>query len=421
MPAPLSIASLAYDGALIGLPERDAFMADGYAPNGREEDGIFEGVNFRPVSAQELASAGLSPRVIVHDYLYADLRNLFAAGGTGKTTLVLFEATIMALGRPLWGRSLPGARRTTIVTREDRRELLVGRLREIMKAMHLTADEVQQVLEHVCIIDLVIIPFRLSCVIDDMVMPHRVNVDALLEKLIEHCRPDLLVFDPLVSFGVGEARINDAEQGLIESMRIFRHYLGCCVQGVHHTGKANARDKALDQYAGRGGSALSDGARMIAVMQPLDPVEWEQETGTRLAAGEAGIVMALPKLSYCRPQDPIFIRRNGYAFAQEAVSKRSFEQVSAATAEQVFQFIAHELSEGRRHTQNTLQDVRREMNLSRDDVRAAVGRLKAAGRLIPVGTAGKPDYHLATIDGADPARNPARSTSENWPKNGDSK
>ena len=80
-----------------------------------------------------------------------------------------------------------------------------------------------------------------------------------------------------MSFGVGEARINDAEQGLIESMRIFRHYLGCCVQGVHHTGKANARDKALDQYAGRGGSALSDGARMIAVMQPLDPVEWERE------------------------------------------------------------------------------------------------------------------------------------------------
>lgn len=305
------------------------------------------------ISIDELGSARLTPRVIVPSYIYADVRNLIAAGGTGKTTVKLFEAVCAALGRPIWGRSLDGHCRTAIVTREDPREILVSRLREIMRQLILSKDEVQQVLENVRIIDLSGMPFRLSCVLDDMVMPHRVNIDSLLEALIDFS-PDWLIFDPLVSFGVGEGRVNDAEQGLIEAFRIIRNTLDCCVEGVHHSGKANSRDKALDQYAGRGGSALADGSRMVAVMQPMTPDEWASETGTRLENGESGIVMALPKLSYCAPQDPVFIRRSGYMFSHEVVVKRSPDQVKAATAEQILQFIRYEADQGRTYSQKAV-------------------------------------------------------------------
>ena len=77
------------------------------------------------------------------------------------------------------------------MTREDRRERLVGLMREIMRAMHLTAEEVGEVLERVFIIDLTGMPFRLSTVIDDMVMPHQVNIWSLIEKLVDYCAPDV--------------------------------------------------------------------------------------------------------------------------------------------------------------------------------------------------------------------------------------
>jgi RecA-family ATPase len=47
--------------------------------------------------------------------------------------------------------------------------------------------------------------------------------------------------------------------------------LGCCVRLICHVSKEAARSGALDQYASRGGSALADGARMVAVLRSWDP------------------------------------------------------------------------------------------------------------------------------------------------------
>ncbi|TXI99084.1 MAG: AAA family ATPase [Aquabacterium sp.] len=140
---------------------------------------------------------------------------------------------------------------------------------------------------------------------------------------MEGFAPDWLIFDPLVSFGVGESRVNDAEQGVIEVFRVIRNRLNCCVEGIHHSGKANAREGQRDQYAGRGGSALADGSRMVAVMQPLTPGEWKKETGLSLGPNESGVVLALPKLSYAKQQPPLYIRRYGYSFTDVRVIKQT--------------------------------------------------------------------------------------------------
>lgn len=358
--------------------------------------GVASSITLTPLTADELRRAQLTPRVILRELLYSDVRTRISGGGTGKTTVALFEAATLALGRELWGRTPDRPCRTVIVTREDGREILAARLREICYAMPLSAGELAQVMENVTILDLSNEPFRLSCVIGDVVYPHAENLDALVAAL-KPWAPDWVIFDPLVSFGVGEARINDAEQGLIEAFRIIRNRLDCCVEGIHHSGKANAKEKALDQYAGRGGSALSDGCRMVCVMQPLDASEWLHETGSPLGEGESGIVMALPKLSYAKSQLPIFIRRDGYRFSMVTPHRQAPEQKAAAQAEQVLQFIRHEYGQGRRYSKSDLETSNAKLNLSRAEIRAAVTELNVTGRVIYHHINGKAGSHYEPV------------------------
>ena len=115
-------------------------------------------------------------------------------------------------------------------------------MREIIGAMSLTDDDIGQVLGNVLIVDVSGVTFRLSAISDDVVIPHAHNLNWLVDNL-KDWSPDWIIFDPLVSFGVGESRVNDAEQGLIEAFRVLRNHLDCCIEGIHHSGKANAREK----------------------------------------------------------------------------------------------------------------------------------------------------------------------------------
>lgn len=355
-----------------------------------------DGIDLAPITLDELHRAQLTPRVILENLLYSDVRTRIAAGGTGKTTVALYEAAMLALGRELWGRIPDRPMRTVIVTREDGREILVARLREICYSAQLSTDELNQVLGNVLILDLSSVPFRLSRVVEDVVYPHSENIDQLTSKL-QAWAPDWIIFDPLVSFGVGESRVNDAEQGLIEAFRILRNRLDCCVEGIHHSGKANAREKSLDQYAGRGGSALSDGCRMVAVMQPLNADEWREATGGTLEPGESALVMALPKMSYSRQQPPIFIRRTGYRFTMETPTKRTPEQQAEAITNQVEQFIRYEYEHGRRYSTADLEHSRDKIGLSRDEVRKAITALKVEGRVVYHHVNGKPGSHYQPV------------------------
>jgi RecA-family ATPase len=191
----------------------------------------------------------------------------------------------------------------------------------------------------------------------------------------------LVTIDPAVSFGIGEARVNDAEQGLVEAARRIRAELGCCVRYVHHSGKQNAREKTLDQYTGRGGSALPDGARMVAVLQPLDAEQWAKATGSPLLDGETGMVLARPKLSYAPPQPDILICRKGYGFQAFTATMRSKAEELEVICDQVLRAIEHDLARDRRHTQNSITAMSAALGLSRDGIRGAVHVLLARGLL----------------------------------------
>jgi RecA-family ATPase len=334
---------------------------------------------------EELSAASLSPRCIVRHCLYADVAALVAPGGTGKTTLLIHEAVHIALGWPVWGLPVEAPGWTLFVTAEDRREQFMARLREILACLDLTPEQRARALWGVRVWDTTGEAVKLIRAADGNVV-----MTDLADDIVEAYQADppaVCVFDPLVSFGASEGMVNDNEQGIITAARRIVKGLKCCVRVVHHTGKGNAREGALDQYAGRGGSALADGSRMMSVLQAWTP----EASGNRqpppgcTPAPEASIViLARAKLSYAPPNLPlIWIRREGFAFAHFTEEPRPApEDLRAMHADQVERFIRAELERERFHTQKTLEEQAGIMGLARQAIREALSELRISGRII---------------------------------------
>lgn len=330
-----------------------------------------------PIAPDEWMSARPAPDCIVESYLFADVGVFIAPGGTGKTTLILFEAIHIALGWPLFGLEVRKPGLVLIVTAEDSREMLVARLRAISAEMDLTDDQRRTVRERVLISDVSGSGFKLTEVDRDVVRPAEG-----IEAMISGCKaikPVLIVIDPAVSFGVGESRVNDAEQGLIEAARKLRRALNCCIRYVHHSGKANAREKTLDQYSGRGGSAFADGARMVTVLQAMTPSDWKAATGTELRPGQTGLVLARPKMSYAPPAGDILIRREGYRFEQVEQATNNAGEKLETQAQALLDILRDELAKGHYPTQNSLEAVG--TGLTRAELRKVIAWLAATGRV----------------------------------------
>ena len=138
---------------------------------------------------------------------------------------------------------------------------------------------------------------------------------------------------------------------------------------------------------------------MVAVMQPLTAKEWAKSTGTLLAEGETGLVMAFPKLSYCKPQPPIFIRRKGFAFRMdESVAPRDPDAALRGNANRVHQFLHKAYAEGQRYSMSELERIAARMHLTRAVLREACSFLKTEGLVIYHGSRGRMGAHYEPLD-----------------------
>jgi hypothetical protein len=352
-----------------------------------------------PISYDEWCHARLSQPPIIDRWIYEDVGCFIAPGGTGKTTLLLFQAIHLVLGRELFGHEVTNPGPVVILTAEDSRESLVARLRQMCAQLQLTEQQVNAVREDIIITDVSGRGIKLTKVEKDVVMP-----SAVLDKLIVNIgviNPSLLIVDPMVSFGVGESRVNDAEQGMIDAARRIRNAARCAVLYVHHTGKANARERTLDQYSGRGGSALADGSRMVHVLGRLTADEWTEATGDQLDEVDAAFVLSRPKMTWCAPQPDIYIKRHGYIFHRydhigEVAGASRVHQIAD---EKVWQFLKEQWAQGIKHTQNTVEDAK---VLSQKATRLSVKRLLKDYRVVreESGTGGRggAHYYLRPID-----------------------
>lgn len=333
----------------------------------------------KAIDRLEWVSARATPDCIVENYLYADVALLNAPGGTGKTTLILKESIHIALGMDIWGRKVLKPGPVLLITAEDSREMLVARMRSIAEEMELDDTAISTVQNLVRISDVSGLGCKLTRIEKDMV-----KSSGVVEDIISGCRdlpPVLIIIDPAVSFGVGESRVNDAEQGLIEVARELRRKLNCCVRYVHHTGKVNAMLKSTSQYAGRGGSAFADGARMVAIMHAHDSDEWQELTAETLEKDETGLVMSLPKVSYAAPQEAIYMVRKGFSFRQLEGVTPGKEPSLEAYANQVWQLLTSQLAKGVYHNKKSLEGLASESNITRQKLRDAIEFLQASGRV----------------------------------------
>lgn len=335
-----------------------------------------------PGTVKLLGSPGKAGGLPKGNYLYADVATLSAPGGTGKTTLVLYELICIALGRPVHGLEVKKPGWSLLVTAEDSREQLTARLREIMQAMDLTETDRQTVLKSALIWDVSGEQMRLVRSENGNIVLTRLVDDIV--RVYNQNPPVMVIFDPLISFGASEGQINDNEQGLITAARRIVRGLGCCVRLIAHTGKAVAREKTLDQYASRGGSALSDGARMVAVLQTWKPGDDLKPPAGCTPYDETSIaILARPKLSYAPPNLPyLWIRRTGHTFVTFTDIQISQEERDEEILDQVERFLASEVQQGHRHNKTSLETSI--PNIKRSEARKAISQLMARGRIIEI-------------------------------------
>lgn len=345
--------------------------------------------SFLAFDMAELESLPLSPPAIVEDYLYGDVSTLFAAGGTGKTTLTLYEGIHIALGRPLYGRPIPNPGTSAFVTAEDPRGRMGARLWRLMKAMELTADEMAQATARILVWDVVGLGKRLVLNAEGNLV-----VTSLADEICRHFGDDpprIPTFDPLISFGADESRVNDNEDRLIEAARRIMRRQGCCVRLVHHTGKG--REGNTSQYVGRGGSALSDGARMVHVLTQARDIK--EVTAPSGFDGPECIALARPKISYTKPGLLlIFLRREGWAFSyavaandpetRRAAGREKAEREARKAREIVLTFVQDRERNHQRTPRTLVRESHGTLGMSRASVESALSRLLADGTLVEV-------------------------------------
>ena len=328
------------------------------------------------INDDEWEHAELSPPCIVEGYLYCDLGHQAGPGGLGKTTFSLYEATCIALGIPLFGMEIRKPGPVVILTAEDTRSLLIARLRRIAEEMGLTGTQVREVCHKVLIHDVTCDGLRLALAVGETVIP-TTAVDSIVDAYTP-LEPSLLIIDPLASFSIGED--NNAMQALVEAGRRLVRGLACGVRYTHHVGQDAARAVIKDQYAGRGGTALANGCRMIHILQPMNATDWLNHTGEPLAPNENGISLSLPKLSYCPPREELLIRRTGYRF--EVVERASDDPTARVKrdAATVRDFLLKQYISGERLTQNALFSS--DLGIPNKRIRGAVAWLLDHGEVI---------------------------------------
>lgn len=345
----------------------------------QKREAQFAIVTYDSISDEEWTKAKLSPEPIIENSLYSgEVAVLIAQGGSGKTTYVVLEAIHIILKLDFCGKRILKSGAVVILTGEDSRERIIGIARTLSERMNLPEWHVQQIKKYLHIIDVRGHNFRLCRIKGDMVCSSE-NVDKLVEK-IKPLKPVLLNIDPAISFGIGESRVNDSEQGLIVAARYICNHVECCVRFIHHTGKRPAqKDVEISQYDGRGGSTMPDGARMVTVLKRLETEEWFKQTGSALPEGSEGLLLAFPKLSFTARQPNIYLERTGFSY-KRILPKRSTEDEKIEVGkERIIEFLRKAEEQAHFHNKETLEANAKKLEMSRDTIRAVLALLEMEG------------------------------------------
>lgn len=306
----------------------------------------------RPFTREELFDTTLLRKPqLFEDWSTQDIQLMTADGGTGKTTLKLFEAVCLALGERFLGFNCITPGKTLFITGEDTAQKLGAIMGAIVKQMGIADDvtKIETILSSVIVkkdSDLCVISKDKSGFLHLNEESYQKVKDAVME-----IKPRMVVFDPISTFWGSEAALNDMAKAVSKFMSRLVDQCGVCVEMINHMGKVSSSTKDMTQFAGRGGTGLPSHARVSRILRPIFDEEYAEITnGEILAEGESAILCNIAKFTDGSPlyNKPFLIMRRGYLFSRKIVEPARLreEKQQDTDQERVFRYIAEVRSQG---------------------------------------------------------------------------
>jgi RecA-family ATPase len=242
-----------------------------------------------------------APKSLLPGILPRNVCSFVGEGGIAKSTVELWMMIHCILGQPCLGREWVDPGPCLYITAEDEIDLVRYRVRRLCDGMRLSQSEQYEVAARLFIED---VSGKMMRFVESDSQGN-LSLTKHLDDIIAAYGNQNIVWacaDPTVFFGPGERFVNDAEAALMQAGRYLSHGLGgCTFQFIHHVGQSAAREKVVDQYAGRGGSALADNGRgtWVMVAHSKDDEEYPRPTSVLPSDVKDGRVMRLhvPKYS----------------------------------------------------------------------------------------------------------------------------
>lgn len=291
-----------------------------------------------------------------------DITITSADGGTGKTTLKLFEAVCLALADRFLGFECKNPGRTLFITGEDTDKKLAAMLGAIMRQMGLfeegigNNEKVQTILHSILIkkdADLCLI----SKDRQGFLHPNRESLEKVLQA-VEDFKPKMIVFDPISSFWGAESAVNDMAKAVIKFMSELQERSGACVEMINHIGKVSSATKDMSQFAGRGGTGLPSNSRVSRVLRSIDEEEYFKLTGEQLGERQSAMLCNVNKFTDGSPlyNKPFVILRDGYLFTRKALTPQKAREAEHEMRddERIFTFVKEERLAGRWPNQDVI-------------------------------------------------------------------
>lgn len=276
------------------------------------------------------------------DWSTCDIQITTADGGTGKTTLKLYEAICLALGERFLGFQCINPGKTLFITGEDTAAKLGAMLGAIVKQMGLLEDKAKL---DIILSSIIVKKDADLCIISKdkqgFLYPNQQAITKVLEAIKEF-KPKMVVFDPISSFWGSEAALNDMAKAVSRFMLQLVDE-GLCVEMINHMGKVSSANKDMTQFAGRGGTGLPSHSRVSRVLRAVDDIEYQELTNQTLPDNTTALMCNINKFSDGSPfyNKPFLIMRSGYIFSRTDLSpaKEREECERVGDLERVFKYI----------------------------------------------------------------------------------
>jgi len=287
-----------------------------------------------------------------------DIHITTADGGTGKTTLKLYEAICLALGERFLGFNCIQPGKTLFITGEDSQPKLGAMIGAICHQMGILndPDKVNTVLSSIVVkkdADLCLINRSR----DGFLHANEPALNQVLEA-VHDIQPKMIVFDPISSFWGSEAGLNDMAKAVSKFMGRLVDESGACVEMLNHMGKASSANKDMSQFAGRGGSGLPSHARVSRVLRGVETEEYRELTGSDMVDKESALMINVNKFTDGSPlyNRPFLAIRNGFVYSKRDLAPLKQRELEAETSdtERVFNFVKEARKQGKYPVKNVV-------------------------------------------------------------------